>query len=298
MKFNIQAAPIPSNFRGTPQQLLDAFLDRLEITSDAATFTESDTEPTQNDGPWFKNGTQLWVWDEVNSVYMPLDISASFTKQIWVGETAPSDAGTTYQIWFKLSGTAVVGLFYYMGADAGWVEETAELGVGTVLTANLADGAVTTEKIANGAVTSAKLANGVSVSKLDGGSNYEFLRMLTSSEPSWEPLLQESEDKDIVVNTWITVDHGLGRVPNILEAVLVCRTAEFGWGVNDEAKLQIEFADSGAGAWAGVDFRGATKVGICFPTGSVFKVRDRVTVATLRTITVNNWKIKFYYGIG
>lgn len=133
MNITIQAAPLPTNFRGTPQQLLEAFLDRMEITVDGSSFVVSDVQPSGNEGPWLKGGTQWWVWDPGLSSYVPLDVSASVTQQIFIGDKAngPPDP-TKYQIWLQLNGSAVVGLFYFAGATIGWVTQAKELVQGAV----------------------------------------------------------------------------------------------------------------------------------------------------------------------
>lgn len=133
MNATVTAAPLPVNFKGTPQQWIDALLDRLEVSFDGNTFVISDIEPQGNEGPWLKNGTQWWVWNPAESQYVPLDVSASVTDQIYVGDIAngPPDS-SVYSIWLQLNGTAVNGLFYYAGTTAGWVAQQSPLQVGSV----------------------------------------------------------------------------------------------------------------------------------------------------------------------
>ena len=133
MQATITAAPLPTNFKGTPQQWLEAFLDRLEVTFEGNTFVISDIQPIGNEGPWLKNGTQWWVWNESTSEYMPLDVSASVTNQIFIGDIANgAPDSSVYQLWLQLNGTQVNGLFYFAGATAGWVKQASELVPGAV----------------------------------------------------------------------------------------------------------------------------------------------------------------------
>lgn len=133
MNATITAAPLPTNFKGTPQQWLEAFLDRLEVSFDGNSFVISDIQPSGNQGPWLKNGTQWWVWNEATSQYEPLDVSASITNQIYIGDIAngPPDPAV-YQLWLQLDGTQVNGLFFYAGTTAGWVEQANPLQPGAV----------------------------------------------------------------------------------------------------------------------------------------------------------------------
>jgi len=133
MQATVTAAPLPTNFKGTPQQWLEAFLDRLEVTFEGNTFVISDIQPIGNEGPWLKNGTQWWVWNASTSEYMPLDVSASVTNQIFIGDIANgAPDSSVYQLWLQLNGTQVNGLFYFAGSTAGWVKQASELVPGAV----------------------------------------------------------------------------------------------------------------------------------------------------------------------
>src|SRR5208282_5294415 len=124
MNATITAAPLPTNFVGTPQQFIDAFLDRLEVVVEGTSFVISDVQPTGNQGPWLKNGTQWWVWDDSTSTYVPLDISASIPAQIYVGDVSQGPPNPAqYKIWLQLNGSVFNGFYYYAGSVAGWVTE-------------------------------------------------------------------------------------------------------------------------------------------------------------------------------
>ena len=97
----IQGSVLPATFKGTPQDLFAAMLERMKIVSPTGVsfFIVSDTMPSSNVGPWLKGGTQWWVWDEQLKTYVPLDISESETKWFQVGATTP--ATTSPPIWLK-----------------------------------------------------------------------------------------------------------------------------------------------------------------------------------------------------
>lgn len=89
----IQMAPLPTTFKGTPQELAIAMVQRMKVVSATGTnfFVTGDIEPTSNQGPWLKNGTQWFVFDEATKRYVPLDISASETRWYWMGNSTPPD---------------------------------------------------------------------------------------------------------------------------------------------------------------------------------------------------------------
>lgn len=77
----IESAPMDPQFRGTLQEALDQYTTRLRIVTPYGLLrvVVSDVAPTSNVGLWLKNGTKPYVWDEVSSVYVPLDISDSLS---------------------------------------------------------------------------------------------------------------------------------------------------------------------------------------------------------------------------
>jgi len=68
-----------------------------------SSFVVGPNKPTSNQGPWFKDGTQLWVWSDAEADYVPVDISASLELGYRVSETAPVTDGTVL-LWFKTVG--------------------------------------------------------------------------------------------------------------------------------------------------------------------------------------------------
>jgi hypothetical protein len=90
----IQAAQIPATFRGTPNDLATTMVRRMQIVSPSGTafiFT-GDTEPTSNVGPWLKDGTKWYVWDESTKRYVPQDITDSQVDWYWLGASTPTIA--------------------------------------------------------------------------------------------------------------------------------------------------------------------------------------------------------------
>lgn len=88
----IQMSRIPATFKGTPDQLSQTMIRRMQILSPSGNsfIFVGDTEPTSNVGPWLRDGTQWWVFDEDIKRYVPLDISASETIWFHVGATTPA----------------------------------------------------------------------------------------------------------------------------------------------------------------------------------------------------------------
>lgn len=97
----LQVAQIPPTFRGTPQDLVALIVARAKIVSPSGTnfIFIGDVEPSSNVGPWLKDGTQWWVFDEATKRYAPLDISASETRWYSIGASTPTT--TTPPVWLK-----------------------------------------------------------------------------------------------------------------------------------------------------------------------------------------------------
>lgn len=97
----IQSSPIPATFSGTPDEFRREIVRRLKIVSPTGTnfIFIGDNEPTSNVGPWLKNGTQWFVWDEEIKRYVPLDISESETTWYHIGASTP--ATSEPPVWLK-----------------------------------------------------------------------------------------------------------------------------------------------------------------------------------------------------
>src|SRR6267378_1609416 len=100
----IQGSHLPATFRGTPDDLFVAMLQRMKIVSPTGTsfFVVGDVEPTSNLGPWLKGGTQWFVWDGSLKKYVPLDISSSETKWFFIGASTPTTQDPP--VWLKTTG--------------------------------------------------------------------------------------------------------------------------------------------------------------------------------------------------
>lgn len=116
----IQASPIPATFKGTPNDLYSEMIKRMRIVSPSGTnfIFIGDTEPTSNVGPWLKNGTQWYVWDNSINKYVPQDISASFTPAFWLGNSVPSSTDPTVWLQTTLNPTNTNPLAY--GSAIRW----------------------------------------------------------------------------------------------------------------------------------------------------------------------------------
>lgn len=136
IKITAQLAPLPTNFRGKPQQFAEAIVARLKFVTDDefTTFVISDSLPANDQGPVLLGGTKWYVWDPDASEYIPLDISDSFTPPFQVGSTTP--LSTVPPVWLRitaLTGGRVIGWYYWMGEDLGWVPGTGITPSGTTL---------------------------------------------------------------------------------------------------------------------------------------------------------------------
>ncbi len=123
-KLVISGTPLPPGFKGTPQQFFETMLARMKISAPfgIVTFVSGSNKPTSNQGPWLKDGTQWWVWDDDESDYVPLDISASVTAPYFIQEAEPT-TDTDTLVWFKTNGTGAdlkIENIYVLLANA-WV---------------------------------------------------------------------------------------------------------------------------------------------------------------------------------
>jgi hypothetical protein len=107
LQLAVTGAPLAPDFRGTPQEYYEQILTNMRVIfpTGQTTFVISDTEPSTNLGPWLKNGSQWYVWDDATKRYVPQDISPSL-KLVVISETAPADG--TKPLWLQIKGTRVV----------------------------------------------------------------------------------------------------------------------------------------------------------------------------------------------
>lgn len=116
----IQAAQLPATFRGTPNDLFTAMVQRMKIVSPSGVnfIYIGDSEPTSNVGPWLRGGTKWYVWDESTKRYVPVDVSDSVDIPFWIGATTP--ASTPPMVWLKTSADATDLAPYSYGQPVGW----------------------------------------------------------------------------------------------------------------------------------------------------------------------------------
>lgn len=95
-------AQLPATFKGSPQDLATEMVKRMKILSPNGTnfIFIGDVAPTSNVGPWLKDGTQWWVWDDQTNQYVPLDLSASITAPFVIQNSTPAGSTTT-PLWLK-----------------------------------------------------------------------------------------------------------------------------------------------------------------------------------------------------
>lgn len=295
--FTVSAAPLPQSWRGTPQQLLEAFLDRLEITSDLIGFIDSDSPPDHNDGVWLKNGSQIWVWsDEDGGAYVPLDISASYTPQIFVGEDTPDP--DKFQLWLRLDGLTVLGLYAYLGSTAGWVAQVV-VPDGSITTAKLADSAVTTPKIQNLAVTAEKLANVLDLSA-------KTVTLPTNAiQDIFDRGFWQSSNDFIIAASGVTASatHTLNRVPKFFVAYLVAledNPSSSGYGAGDlldvnSLQMTTSSGDNETIVPAFIVSASDTHITVTrndLRTGNTIDMFHKTTGARISNFDTSKWKIR------
>lgn len=116
----IVAAPLPADFEGSPQDLFENIVERMEIQSPVGTnfFVTGDVEPSSNQGPWLKGGTQWYVFSTTEGGYVPLDITDSETALFVTGPSNPGTPGAEDPVlWLRTSGTRGIGWYAWDGTS-------------------------------------------------------------------------------------------------------------------------------------------------------------------------------------
>lgn len=114
-----RASPLPSNFKGTPQQFLDALVARLALESvdEIAFFASGSVEPTSNVGPWLKNGLTWYVWSNSTGGYIPQVIDfESLRYQVALESSPPDENKYVFWIVIDVDGKAQDIRYYSGGA--------------------------------------------------------------------------------------------------------------------------------------------------------------------------------------
>jgi hypothetical protein len=251
MNITLTAAPLPANWSGNPQQLLEAFIDRIEISVDGTSFVISDTQPQGNQGPWLKDGTQWWVWDVDTSTYIPLDLSASVSQQIFIGDVAngPPDS-STFSLWLQTNGSSVNGLFWFAGGTAGWVTTPKELVNGAVTLAMLAPqaaGSLITFNTNQVPVALVPGGAGTFLQSTGNGLQWSNLFVVHGTPVFITPVTLVSAST--VTSTWTTISgldtHG---VPDTASAVILWATVFSNQGGTFTANFGVQIRPSSSGA--------------------------------------------------
>jgi hypothetical protein len=113
----IESAPLPTTFKGDPDDLRKAIVERLQIKSPSTTnfIFIGDTEPTSNVGPWLKDGNKWYVFDEQTKRYVPADVGDSVTDEFVISEGTPTSS--TPAVWLRTQNGAPVTWFFWNGTQ-------------------------------------------------------------------------------------------------------------------------------------------------------------------------------------
>lgn len=120
VQFDISVGALPDNFDTDPQGMLEAFAARLFISPSVpwSSFVLGAAQPTSDLGPWFKDGKELWVWDDVSATYIPLRLNPASLGYA-ISNTAPDP--NIYKIWIETNvGGSPLAMKIYFGGN--WVD--------------------------------------------------------------------------------------------------------------------------------------------------------------------------------
>jgi hypothetical protein len=101
----------------------------------------------------------------------------------------------------------------------------------------------------------------------------------------------ESAEQTITSAGLLTIAHGLSGDPKFLECVLICKTTEDNWAVDDEIIVNVNQSDAGTTAMNGLYFDG-TNVYFRFSNiSNCFKYANKTTGVS-SSLTNGNWRLK------
>ena len=96
-----------------------------------------------------------------------------------------------------------------------------------------------------------------------------------------------SAEQTITGNANATIGHGLGRLPDDLEIVIRCKTAELGYAIGDE----VTIAGGGYNATNQVNVtRNTTNIIITTLSSSAIQVVQKALLSSANPITPANWR--------
>jgi len=100
--------------------LQDALVSRLylETSLDSVSLVAGgSTAPTSNVGPWFKDGTTLYVWSDTDGAYVPVSLDYPSLKYVASPSTAQPDPDV-YTLWIVLDGAGKAQELRYFSGGA------------------------------------------------------------------------------------------------------------------------------------------------------------------------------------
>jgi len=96
------------------------------------------------------------------------------------------------------------------------------------------------------------------------------------------------ESAEFALAEEVIVAHGLGVMPWEYRASLRCKTAEYGWLVNDEVTIDRDDAPGSSMITIGAN---ATQIWCLMLEPATIRINERSSSATIRTITPANWRV-------
>lgn len=137
--------------------------------------------------------------------------------------------------------------------------------------------------------------NATAWTRLAAGTSGEFLKTLGSgADPAWAAVASglpapdfTSSEQTVTASTELTVAHSLAVVPNLYTVVLRCKTADGGWGVDDELVVTT-YGLEGSSGGRGVSMA-ANATNVVLQTGGVLVFNGR-TAGGEDAITLASWK--------
>lgn len=185
-------------------------------------------------------------------------------------------------------------------ADHEWTIETDDFA--TTVSAPTPQEDVSGTKISELSSTSSLQDNDLLVISRDEGSdgsfdtsyNLEYKTIsdtISSQITSQIPQVYESAETAIpATNTTEEWTHSLGQAPDLIELILRCKTAEYGYSIGDELRFTNEYTYYVGlfNFWANASTIGFRHYSV---SGIAFNIVDRSVANTIRNPTQANWKI-------
>ena len=97
-----------------------------------------------------------------------------------------------------------------------------------------------------------------------------------------------SGNQTLTLDGFGTLAHGLGAIPTMYEAFLVCTTTDLGWAVGNT--VVAPRGTQVGGAHFGITL-GADATNMYFSVGSQVQIRNRSTTASFNNITAASWRL-------